>query len=413
MLGRGTHLPFCHSHIHSCPDGPCRSPEPGLPSASSSVIHNYLFAAALVASAILASLTPQMAHASQVARDGEAQAAGAIAEPGVAAVPAAAAGGAAAPAIRDTWRITRDARRMSRNVSPTGADLLQAPTADTAELRRALVRITDGFAGVVGISVRNLATAETISIRGAEKYPSASLIKVPILVALLDEVANGRVDLAERSTMIGRDRVGGSGILKHLQSGTDPTLEDLAWLMITLSDNTATNLLLDKLDVATVGAKMEAIGLPASKVHSKTFRRQTSIAMDSSVLYGLGVATPDEMVELFTMLHEGRAVSPALDSLALRMLLANQDANMMVRWLPGSTRVAHKSGSVDDARNDCGIMYSPAAPIALCVMTRENEVTSYAVDSAPHLLIARIAREVFRHYNPTVTLPDLPVMLDR
>src|SRR5690606_656261 len=125
-------------------------------------------------------------------------------------------------------------------------------------------------------------------------FPSASLIKVPILVTLLDDVEQGRMRLDERSTMIARDRVGGSGILKHMRSGSAPSLEDLAWLMITLSDNTATNLLLDKLDIATVGAKMEALGLPESKVHSKTFRRQTSIAMDSSALYGLGVATPDE-----------------------------------------------------------------------------------------------------------------------
>jgi beta-lactamase class A len=288
------------------------------------------------------------------------------------------------------------------------ADRVAVAARDTAELRRALERITSGFAGIAGISMRNLATSEALSIRGSEKYPSASLIKVPILVTLMDEVARGRMELSERSTMIGRDRVGGSGILKHMGSGMALSLGDLAWLMITLSDNTATNLLLDKLDIATVGAKMEALGLPESKVHSKTFRRQTSIAMDSSALYGLGVATPDEMVELFALLHEGRAVSPELDSLALRMLFANQDATMMVRWLPDGTAVAHKTGSVDRARNDCGLMITPAAPIALCVMTRDNEATSYAADNPAHLLIAAIAREVFRHYNPAVPLPSLP-----
>src|SRR5690606_857976 len=111
---------------------------------------------------------------------------------------------------------------------------------------------------------------------------------------------------------------------------------------------------------------------------------------DSSARYGLGVATPDEMVALFSLLHEGRAVSPAADSVAIRILLANQDNNMMTRWLPAGVRVAHKTGSVNEARNDCGIIYSPAAPIALCVMTRENVDTSYRVDSAAHLLIARI-----------------------
>ncbi|HEX6308042.1 MAG TPA: serine hydrolase [Longimicrobiales bacterium] len=288
--------------------------------------------------------------------------------------------------------------------------LAGALASDTAALRRALERVVAMHDGVTGISLRNLATAESLSMRGAEKFPSASLIKVPILVALLDQVQQGRMRLDELSTMITRDRVGGSGVIRHLRPGTALSLEDLAWLMITLSDNTATNLLLDKLDIHTVGVKMEALGLPQSKVHSKTFRRETSIAPDSSAKYGFGVATPDEMVQLFALLNEGRAVSPQLDSLAIRILLANQDGNMMVRWLPSGVRVAHKTGSVDQARNDCGIMYTPAAPIALCVMTRENAETSYRVDSAAHLLIARVAREVFSHFNPDAELPGLPVI---
>jgi beta-lactamase class A len=284
----------------------------------------------------------------------------------------------------------------------------QAPS-DTVRLREQLERIAERHAGVTGISVRNLTTRESLSIRGDEPFPSASLIKVAILVALLDEMKEGRVAHDERVSVVARDRVGGSGVLMHMGSGLAPTFEDYAWLMITLSDNTATNVLLDKLDIRTVGLKMERLGLPRSKVHSKTFRRETSIAPDSSARYGFGVSTPDETTSLFTMLHEGRAVSPALDSLALRVLLANQDGNMMTRWLPDGTRVAHKTGSVDRSRNDCGIMYTPAAPIALCVMTRENEDTTYRVDNAAHLLIARIARAVYSHWNPDAKLPPLPV----
>jgi beta-lactamase class A len=274
--------------------------------------------------------------------------------------------------------------------------------ADTARLRLELEQIAASHEGVTGISVRNLATGAAISIRGQETFPSASLIKVPILVAMLEEVQQGRMRLDERVSMIERDRVGGTGVLRHMGTGTALTLEELAWLMTVLSDNTATNLILDKIDVRTVWTKMEALGLPHSKVHSKTFRRETSIAVDSSVRYGLGVTTPEEMVQLFSLLHDGRAVTPALDSLAMRMLLANQDGNMLTRWLPSGVRVAHKSGTGERVRTDCGIMYTPAAPVALCVMTRENRDTSYAVDNAAHRLIGRIAQHVFHHYNPAV-----------
>jgi beta-lactamase class A len=130
--------------------------------------------------------------------------------------------------------------------------------------------------------------------------------------------------------------------------------------------------------------------------------------MDSSVKYGLGVSTPDETTRLFTLLHQGRAVSPAMDSLALRMLGANQDPSKLQRWLPENVAAAHKSGEVDQSRSDCGILYGAEAPVAVCVMTRENQDRSYMPDNPANLLIARIAREAFRHYNPATQLPPLP-----
>ncbi|HEV3051472.1 MAG TPA: serine hydrolase, partial [Longimicrobium sp.] len=245
-----------------------------------------------------------------------------------------------------------------------------AAQADTAGLRRSIEQITRGYQGVVGVSVRNLQTGEGVSIRGDEKFPSASLIKVSVLVALLHEVERGTIRLDDPLTMIARDRVGGSGVLQHLHSGLQLTVEDAARLMIVISDNTATNLLLDKVPMRTVWAKMDSLGLPQTRIHSKTFLRSTSVAMDSSVRYGLGVTTPDETVRLFTLLHQGRAVSPRMDSVALAMLRGNEDWNKMVRWLPDGATAAHKSGDVDQSRNDCGILYGPDAPVALCVMTR-------------------------------------------
>jgi beta-lactamase class A len=276
---------------------------------------------------------------------------------------------------------------------------------DTTSLRKSLEQIVANHHGTVGVSVRNLANGEAVSIRGSETVPTQSTIKTALLVTLMDEVQKGKVRLDERTGLIDRDKVGGTGVMQYLSSGTMPTLADLAWLMITLSDNTATNLLIDKIDAYTVGSKMEALGLPHTKLHGKTFRRQTSIAPDSSKLYGLGVSTPDELVQLFSLLQAGKAVSPSLDSLAMRMLAANQDDAMMTRWLPDNIRVANKTGTGSDSRIDCGVIYSPAAPIALCVMTKGNTDRTYAVDNEAHMTIGRIARETFHHYNPDVPLP--------
>jgi len=293
----------------------------------------------------------------------------------------------------------------ARAASPAPA----AAPADTARLRRALDEVLRGYPGVAGVSVLNLNNGERVSIRGGETYPSASLIKVAVLVSLLDQVNRGSIGLDERISMIARDRVGGSGVLQYMQGGLQPTIRDAAWLMITVSDNTATNLILDHLNVKTVWDKMDSLSLHHTRIHSKTFLRSTSIAVDSSVKYGLGVTTPDETVRLFELLHRGRAVSPAMDSVALEMLRANQDYTKLVRWLPEELRVAHKTGEVDQSRSDCGILYGPEAPVAVCVMTRENTSTSYAPDNPANLLMARIGLAVFRHYNPSVTVPEPPV----
>jgi beta-lactamase class A len=302
---------------------------------------------------------------------------------------------------------------LASAVSPVGGQGTTPPayapvSVDTAALKRSVEGMMRGYEGVAGVSVRGIRTGEGFSIRGDEPFPSASLIKVSVLVTLLDEVRKGTLSLDERTTMIRRDRVPGDGILTVLDGGLQPTLGDLARMMISISDNTATNLLLDKLNIRTAWAKMDSLGLPRTRIHSKVYLRVASVAMDSSVRYGLGVTTPNETLRLFTLLDRGAAVSPALDSVAMGMLRDNRDYTKLVRWIPESVTAAHKTGEVDQSRNDCGILYGAQQPVAVCVMTRENRETSYAVDNPANLLIARIGREVFHAFNPSVPLPALP-----
>jgi beta-lactamase class A len=260
--------------------------------------------------------------------------------------------------------------------------------ADTGRLRRALDSLANAHRGIVGYAVRNLDTGERLERRAAETFPTASLIKVSILVSLFDLIEKGQVALTDPIHVLRIDKVGGSGVLQFLHDGVDVTVGDAAWLMTTLSDNTATNLLLDKVAIRRVWEKMESLGLRNTKVHSKTFQRFTSVAMDSSVKYGLGVTTPGEMATLFALLANGKAVSPTADSTMLEILAHNTDDTKLQRFVSG-LRVPHKTGDVDQARSECAL-FELQSRVVVCVLTKENVDKRYGIENEAHLMMANM-----------------------
>lgn len=273
--------------------------------------------------------------------------------------------------------------------APLGAQFVRA---DTAALHRTLDGIAKAHHGVLGYSVMNLDTGERLSLRGDETFPTASLIKVPILVALYDLAAHEQLSLDGPLTVLKIDQVPGSGVLQFMKPGMVLTVNDAANLMIILSDNTATNLLLDRIAIRRVWDKMEALGLPHTKVHSKTFMRMTSVAMDSSVKYGLGVTTPNEMARLFALMADGKAVNPAADSAMLAMLANNADGEQMQRYVEGLT-VPHKTGSTDSVRTECALFRLQSRVVA-CGMTKQNVDTRYMPDNEAHLSLGKIGAAV-------------------
>lgn len=268
-----------------------------------------------------------------------------------------------------------------------------SPTkADTLGLRRQLDSIAAGHHGVVGYSVIDVDNNVRISNRGDEKFPTASLIKVPILVTVFDLVAKGTLSLDDPITVLKIDQVPGSGVTQYLHNGAILTVRDAAWLMITISDNTATNLLLDRIITRRVWNKMDSLGLRDTRVHSKSFLRVSSIAMDSSAKYGLGVTTPNEMATLFQLLAQGKAVNPAADSAMLNILEHNENNEKLQRYVYG-VRAAHKSGETDQVRTECSLYYLRNRIVA-CVLTKENQDQRYNVDAEPHLTIARMGQAI-------------------
>jgi beta-lactamase class A len=284
-----------------------------------------------------------------------------------------------------------------------GSARAQSPAAsaalpDTTALRRALDAIADAHHGVVGYSVRDIDAGAAITRRGDETFPTASLIKVPILVTVYDLVAKGMLSLDDRLTVLKIDKVPGAGTLQFMHDGIEITVRDAAWLMTTISDNTATNLLLDRIIIRRVWDKMEALGLRNTKVHSKSFLRIASVAMDSSVKYGLGVTTPNEMTRLFELLARGQAVSPAADSAMLDILAHNEDGQLLQRFA-GGVRAPHKTGVTDAVRTECSLFYLSRRVVA-CVLTKENADRRWVLDSEPQLTMARMGEAIVRAWGP-------------
>jgi len=270
--------------------------------------------------------------------------------------------------------------------------------ADTATLRRTLDSLAGAHRGITGYAVHNLDTGERLERRGDETFPTASLIKVPVLVTVYDLVEKGQLSLSDPLPVLKIDKVPGSGTLQFMHDNIVVTVGDAAWLMSTISDNTATNLLLDRIIIRRVWEKMEALGLPHTKVHSKSFLRVSSVAMDSSVKYGLGVTTPNEMARLFEFLARGKAVSPAADSAMLDILAHNEDAALLQRYA-GDVRAPHKTGATDAVRTECALFYLQSRVVA-CVLTKENIDQRWVLDSEPQLTMARMGKAIVDAWPP-------------
>jgi beta-lactamase class A len=265
--------------------------------------------------------------------------------------------------------------------------------ADTARLHRTLDSIAAAHRGIVGYSVHNLDTGERLSRRGDEKFPTASLIKVAVLVTLFDLVEKGMMSLDDRLTMSKIDKVPGSGTLQFMHDGLEVTVRDAAWLMSTISDNTATNLLLDKVGIRRIWEKMDSLGLRQTRIHAKVFlARFTSLAPDSTAKYGLGVTTPQEMTRLFALLGDGRAVSARADSTMLDVLGHNQDYQMMQRYISG-VRAPRKTGATDQVRTECALFYLQSR-VAACALTRENQDQRWLIDNEAQVTLARMGQVI-------------------
>lgn len=260
--------------------------------------------------------------------------------------------------------------------------------------------------GQVAVAVKHLDFGETFYHDADEAMPTASLIKFMVMLEVYEQVREGKLKLSDLVILRKEDMVPGAGILTyHFSEGATFSLRDAVRLMIVFSDNTATNLVLDKIGIASTGKRMAEWGCPNTKIHAKVFKGSTtSIDPERTKKFGLGSTTAREAVQLLEKLHQGKLVSPEACKEMIGHLKKCEDKTKLKRLLPEKVEVAHKTGSVSDVKTDAGILYLPTGPVAICVLTANNEDKRFRDDNAANVLIGKIAKEVHDHFAKKATM---------
>lgn len=277
------------------------------------------------------------------------------------------------------------------------------------DLTLKLKPLIESHAGEVSVCLEHLGNGQRFAWEADRPMPTASLIKFPVMIAAYEAIANGKVELTTPISVTKEDMVPGSGVLTdHFSPGTQISLRDAIHLMIAFSDNTATNLVVDRIGLATTAERMEAMGCPNTKLHSKVFRGDTSIFPERSREFGLGSTTAAEMIALLKLLHNKEVLSKDTSEAMLQHLRACDDDTKLGSLLPKGTPVANKTGAVSNVRTDAALIDSPSGTIAICVLTRNNVDQRYDDDNAAHVLCGKIGKVVFEHFNSGIAAATPP-----
>lgn len=268
-------------------------------------------------------------------------------------------------------------------------------------MERKIRAAISGFQGTVHLYAKNLDTSEAYGLGENEKVRTASTIKLPIMVTVFRAVADGRANWDETLTLRQSDKVSGSGVLREFSSGLKLPLRDVVHMMIVVSDNTATNMVIERMTADAVNAEMDRYGLTATRSMRKVLGDGTDLSEPSGFSaagklpenkrFGLGSTTPKEMVTLLELLDAGKAVSPAASKEMIAILKRQQFKDGIGRRLPDEW-VASKSGALDALRSDVGLVYPPKGRVAMAITVDDMPQVDYSPDNAGNLLISNLAK---------------------
>lgn len=271
-------------------------------------------------------------------------------------------------------------------------------------LTKKLLELVKDFKGEYGIYVRHLKTGKTVEINADTLFPTASMIKVPIMVGIFDKVEKG--ELLYDSVLVYRDSLfyDGEDIVGTLKDSGRIALSKVVMLMITTSDNTGS---LWCQYLAGTGARindvMEENGFHQTRVNSRTPGRRPIWEQ-----YGWGMTTPREMSELLARIREGKMISPWASERMYRNLARIYWDGEALSEIPPYVHAASKQGAVNRSRSEVVLVNAPSGDYVFCVITKNLEDERWTMDNAGYVLIRNVSRTLWQYFEPNSTWRSMP-----
>jgi beta-lactamase class A len=270
-----------------------------------------------------------------------------------------------------------------------------APQPDFMKMERELQAIVNEFNGDVGIYVEHLPSGRHIAIHADSVFPTASMIKVPIMTRIFERMELG--ELHYDSLHVYQDSLyyAGSDVVGSLKAGESISLHKLIFLMISFSDNTASLWLQHLAGTGTqINEQMQRLGLQETRVNSRTTGREQARGM-----YGWGQTTPREMATLLKMIRNGEVVSAAQSEEMYRIMSKSLWDKEALSQIPMHINAASKQGAVSASRSEVVLVNAPGGDYVFCVVTKNQQDRSWDNDNAGYVLIRNVSRVLWDGFN--------------
>jgi len=240
----------------------------------------------------------------------------------------------------------------------------------------------------VSVVIKNLNNDELIQINQNNVFPSASTIKLVIMSELLRQVKENKLSLDQTIVLTDKMKTSGDGILKELNTGHEFTLQEILVLMIIISDNMATNILIDIVGVDNVNIMAQKLGLMRTRLQRKM--------MDSAAAKcgRDNYTSANDMLHILELIYKGENIDKYYSSIMLDILKKQQVSGRLNLYLPKDIVIAHKTGGLDKLEHDVGIIYLPNCEYIICVLT--NQLKS---NKDGREIIGKISKMAYQFFN--------------